>query len=72
MVAKAGDYGFFARSRSGTEIAVVYEAPIAKLVPKFSEGQILRILDGVWKGKRTQLELKAWTEVFLVDHEVAE
>jgi len=30
------------------------------------EGQVLRVLDGVWKDKRTQLELKAWTEVFVV------
>jgi hypothetical protein len=32
------------------------------------EGQTLRILGGVWKEKRTQLqlELKAWTEVFVV------
>ena len=64
--AKAGDHGFVARSRSGAEIAVVYEAPVAKLLPEHVEGQVLRVLDGVWKEKRTQLELKAWTEVFVV------
>lgn len=64
--AKAGDHGFLARSRTGAEIAVVYEAPVAKLLPKHVEGQVLRVLDGVWKEKRTQLELKAWTEVFVV------
>ncbi len=64
--AKAGDHGFLARSRAGAEVAVVYEAPVAKLLPEHIEGQIVRVLDGVWKEKRTQLELKAWTEVFVV------
>jgi len=64
--AKAGDHGFLARSRAGAEIAVVYEAPVARLLPTHVEGQVLRVLDGVWKEKRTQLELKAWTEVFVV------
>lgn len=63
---KAGDYGFLARSRSGAEIAAVYEAPVAKLLPELIEGQVLRVLDGVWKENQTQLELKAWTEVFVV------
>jgi hypothetical protein len=64
--AKAGDHGFLARSRNGAEIAVVYEAPVATLLPEHVEGQVLRVLDGVWKEKRTQLELKAWTEIFTV------
>ena len=64
--AKAGDHGFLARSRSGAEIAVVYDLPVAKLLPERIEGQVLRVLDGVWKEKRTQLEIKAWTEVFVV------
>lgn len=66
VTAKAGDHGFLARSRGGAEIAVVYEAPVAKLLPQHVEGLVLRVLDGVWKEKRTQLELKAWTEVFVV------
>lgn len=66
VMAKAGDYGFLARSRAGAKIAVVYEAAVAKLVPELVDGQVLRVLDGVWKEKRSQLEIKAWTEVFLV------
>lgn len=66
VMAKAGDHGFLARSRTGAEIAVVYEAPVAMLLPEYVEGQVLRVLDGVWKEKRTQLELKAWTELFVV------
>jgi hypothetical protein len=65
--ARAGDHGFLAHSRAGTEIAVVYEASIAKLLPDHVDGQLLRVLDGVWKEKRTQLEIKAWTEVFVVE-----
>ncbi len=65
--AKAGDHGFIARSRSGAVVAVVYEAPVAKLLPAHVDGQVLRVLDGVWKEKRSQLELKAWTEVFVVE-----
>lgn len=64
--AKAGAHGFLARSRVGAEIAVVYEASLARLLPEYVDGQVLRILDGVWKEKRAQLELKAWTEVFVV------
>ena len=66
MTASKGNHGFAARSCGGLEVAVVYEAPVAKLLPECVEGQTLRVLGGVWKEKRTQLELKAWTEVFLV------
>ncbi|MBE7483089.1 MAG: PD-(D/E)XK nuclease family protein [Polyangiaceae bacterium] len=64
--AQSGDYGFLALSRTAAEIAVVYEAPVAKLLPELVEGRVFRVLDGVWKEKRTQLEVKAWTEVFVV------
>jgi hypothetical protein len=66
VTADAGDHGFLARSSVGAEIAVVYEAAVAKLLPKHVDGQVLRVLDGVWKEKRSQLEIKAWTEVFCV------
>lgn len=64
--AKAGEHGFLARTRAGADVAVVYEAAVAKLLPEHVEGQVLRVLDGVWKEKRSQLELKTWTEVFVV------
>ena len=66
VISHAGDHGFLARSRAGSEIAVVYEAVVAKLLPERVEGQVLRIVDGIWKEKRSQLEIKAWTEVFVV------
>jgi hypothetical protein len=64
--ARASEHGFLARARTGAEIAVVYEASVAKLLPRHVAGQVLRVLDGVWKEKRTQIELKPWTEVFVV------
>ena len=64
--AKAGDYGFVARSRAGAEIAVVYEASVADLLPNYVQGQRLRVVDGIWEENRTQLEIKAWTEVYVV------
>ena len=54
VMAKDGDHGFLARLRTGAEIAVVYEAPVAKLLPDHVERQVLRVLDGVWKEKRSQ------------------
>ena len=66
MTASKGNHGFAARSCGGLQVAVVYEAPVARLLPECVEGQTLRVLGGVWKEKRTQLELKAWTEVFVV------
>jgi hypothetical protein len=66
MTGKAGSHGFIARTRSGSEVAVVFEAPIAKLWPECVEGRTVRVLGGVWKEKRGQLELKAWSEVFVL------
>lgn len=64
--AKAGEHGFLARTRVGADVAVVYEAAVVKLLPEHVEGQVVRVLDGVWKEKRSQLEIKAWTEVFVL------
>lgn len=64
--AKAGEHGFVARSRTGGAVSVVYEVAVSKLLPEHAEGGIIRVLDGVWKEKRSQLEIKAWTEIFVV------
>lgn len=63
---KAGEHGFLALGRGGSEVAVVYTAAVAKLMPACADGQRLRVLDGVWHEQRSQLEIKAWTEVFVV------
>lgn len=66
VTARTGGHGFTARSRKGLDVAVVYEAPVARLLPEYVEGQTLRVLGAVWREKRTQLEIKAWTEVFVL------
>jgi hypothetical protein len=63
---RPGAHGFLARSRSGAEVSVVYEAVVARILPVIKEGDVLRVVDGVWRQKRSELELKAWTEVFEV------
>jgi hypothetical protein len=67
VLSKASHHGFLARSRTDGEIAVVYEAPIGKVLPPDTEGQVLRVVDGVWRASRTQLELMPWTEVFIMN-----
>lgn len=64
--AKAGEYGFLARTHFGADVSVVYETAIARLLPDLAEGQVIRVIDGAWTEDRAQLELKAWTEVYLV------
>jgi len=66
VAGKAGQHGFHARTRTGTETAVVFEASVGKHLAGWGEGQVIRVIDGVWGGAQTQLELKSWTEVFLV------
>lgn len=67
VTARAQDHGFIASRRAGAEVAVVYETAVAKLLPKILDGRVLRVLDGAWKENRSQLEIKAWTEVFVVN-----
>lgn len=64
--AKAGQHGFLARTRAGAKVSVVYEAAVAKLLSAHVADQVVRVLDGVWRNKRSQLELKPWSEVFIV------
>jgi len=66
-VGVAGDHRFLASPRTGSEIVVVCEAPVASLLSEHVEGQTLRVVDGVWKERETQLELEMWSEVFVVN-----
>jgi hypothetical protein len=69
VTARAGEYGFLARTRSGAEVAVSYERPVASLLPAVVAGQMFRVVGGVWTKKRSELEIKPWTEVFDVASE---
>lgn len=59
-----GPHGFLARDMSGNEVAIVHEAALASLVPALGVGQVVRVVDGLRKEK--ELEIRAWTEVYLV------
>jgi hypothetical protein len=65
-LANAEHHGFVARSRTGAPVSVVYEKGLKMLLPAVSEGSVIRIVDGVWNPKCTELELKYWTEVYRV------
>lgn len=67
VMESAGPCGFLARSRAGEEVAVVFEAAIASLLPERMVGETVRVVDGVWREMALQLEIKAWTEVFVVN-----
>lgn len=62
-----GVHGFDAQRRGGADVAVVHEAAIQAMLPALAEGQMIRILDGVSGEKGRELEIKAWTEVYLIE-----
>lgn len=72
VVGQPGPNGFLARDNGGAEASVVHEVAVAAQVPPIGAGQTLRVVDGVWMVKRKELEIKAWTELYLVhrDHQM--
>lgn len=65
VVSRPGPHGFLTHAKTGDEVAVVYEAALGALVPTVDVGAVLRVIDGVRKGHGRELEIKAWTEVFV-------
>ena len=65
VVSRPGPHGFLTHTKTGDEVAVVYEAALGALVPTVDVGAVLRVIDGVRKGHGRELEIKAWTEVFV-------
>lgn len=61
-----GPHGFLGVDNQGKEVAVVYEAAIAALLPLFRGGEAVRIVDGVWRETSKEIEVKTWTELFKV------
>ena len=61
-----GPHGFLARDRASNEVAVVHEAAVASLVPALQVGKVVRVVNGLRKEKGKELEIRAWTEVYLV------
>lgn len=62
----AATHGVLARDAAGHEVAVVYEPAVASLLPALSPGRRVRVLDGVWRERGKEIEIKAWTEVFVL------
>lgn len=65
LTSAPGLHGFVGRGPAKGETAVVYEAPIAPLLPPVWVGQTVRLLDAVVRQKATEVEIKPWTEVYL-------
>ena len=57
--------GFLA-ARSGNEVFVVHDASILALLPQLEVGQRLRLVDAAIRDRGAAIELKPWTEVYLV------
>jgi hypothetical protein len=72
VTASAGEHGFLARARSGIELAVSYDRPVASLLPTVVAGQVFRVVGGEWTKTRSELEIKPWTEVFVMNSESLE
>lgn len=64
VVSVPGRHGFLARDTASIEVSVVHETAVAPLVPAVGVGQVIRVVDGVWREKGKELEIKAWTEVY--------
>lgn len=62
----AATHGVLARDTAGHEVAVVYEPAVASLLPPMSPGRRVRVLDGVRRERGKEIEIKAWTEVFVL------
>lgn len=58
------DFGFEGKTKCGQNIAVVYEAPVKKIIGSLKKGDCFRILRSMYKKDPLAIELKPWTEVF--------
>jgi hypothetical protein len=67
----AGTHGILAKNAAGHEVAVVYAPAVAGQLPPLAPGRRVRVLDGVWRGSGKELEIKAWTEVYVLPVVVA-
>lgn len=66
VVSAPGKSGFLGRTTAGSEIGVVHLPAMESLLPSLEVGQTARVLDGSWNEDRSVLEIKPWTEVYLI------
>ncbi len=67
VVSEPGSAGFLAKSRTGRDVAVVHNAAIRSLLPAVRPGDVIRVVGGRGMQDSKELEIKAWTEVYLVN-----
>jgi len=73
VTGQAGSHGFTGEDRDGTDIAVVHEAPVASFLPSRLAPKARLRLAGCKRGPSDgEVEVKAWSEVFVVATERAE
>ncbi|MEQ1564182.1 MAG: PD-(D/E)XK nuclease family protein [Myxococcota bacterium] len=66
VVGEVTTHGVLAKDLAGHEVAIVYEPAVASLLPSLVPGRRMRVLDGVLREKGKEIEIKAWTEVFVL------
>jgi hypothetical protein len=59
-------HGFRAIRSDARPLSVVYEAGVGNDLPQLTRGATIRILDGAWRKPDDELEIKPWTQVFLL------
>lgn len=59
-------HGFRAIRSDARPFAVVCEAGVGNELPQLRRGATIRILDGAWRKPNDELEIKPWTQVFLL------
>ena len=67
VASEPGSHGFLARARNGAEVAVVHDASLVRLLPSLQIGRVIRLIDALRRDKGKELEIKAWTEVYVVE-----
>jgi hypothetical protein len=58
--------GFTGRRRNGRELAVVYDVAVGKALPLLTSGTRLRLVDAVPTEEGKALEVRAWSECYLM------
>lgn len=58
--------GFTGRRRDGRDLPVVYDAAVGRTMPALAIGTCLRVVDAVLATEGTAIELRAWSECYLM------
>jgi hypothetical protein len=66
VVTVPGPHGFIGASGAGREVAVVYAEGVKQSLPAFGAGARVRVVGATPRAPGTELEVRPWTEVFVV------